>query len=261
MLAQSFLLLLIRHGQQCYSLTSSVGLKKNWTSNKLLPGIGRRIPSKGILARPFDWENFKVTHTPLFHHTAIRTRDIDLAIKFYSLFGFQVEEKFRAGPARAAWLTSNNNNHSSFEDTKLNSSRLELIEIPSYILQETEGTRKRAMDAFQSECLLGLNHVALDVTATIAVMESEDVFADDNTSIGHRLRKYIDHVNDKSIETFGKSLRVAMKPRQQIIGKRVYEMAFLYDADGTIVELLNLIQILDHVVESGWEPWDGKGFV
>eukprot|EP00984_Skeletonema_dohrnii_P020441 scaffold9971_cov75-Skeletonema_dohrnii-CCMP3373.AAC.2 len=74
------------------------------------------------------------------HHVAVKTRNIEVAIKFYSLLGFHVETKFVAGPARAAWLLHGNpdddDNHSSVK------SRIELIEVPSYMLNEPEGTIK-----------------------------------------------------------------------------------------------------------------------
>jgi catechol 2,3-dioxygenase-like lactoylglutathione lyase family enzyme len=188
------------------------------------------------------------------HHTAIRTRDILTAIQFYSLFGFQVEAQFRSGPAKCCWLSLSNK-----YDAKI-----ELIEIPSYILNEDLGTRKRALDSFRNEQLLGLNHMALDVSEAISNLR--DSFNSTTTSSirvesnslsikSYGLSEYLVHVNQTSIEKFGKGLRIALDPRQQIIGRYVFELAFLYDADGTVLELLNLIKVLDRVVDSGWEPW------
>lgn len=68
-------------------------------------------------------------------------------------------------------------------------------------------------------------------------------------------------LNSTSFEHFGKSLRVAVKPRQQIIGGSVYELGFIYDADGALVEFLHKQTDLEQDVDSGWEVWDGKGFV
>lgn len=86
------------------------------------------------------------------HHTAVKTRNITVAIQFYSLLGFEVEARFRTGPARAAWLTQASN------------SRLELIEVPSYLLDEPEGMKRRALNLVERQELLGWNHLALDVT-------------------------------------------------------------------------------------------------
>lgn len=86
------------------------------------------------------------------HHTAIKTRNITLAIEFYSLLGFQVSTKFRAGPARAAWLEQPSSAGSS------SPYRLELIEVPSYMLNEPEGMKRRAIDLMQRQDLLGVSH-------------------------------------------------------------------------------------------------------
>lgn len=175
----------------------------------------------------------------LLHHAAMKTRNITVAIQFYGLLGFEVEARFRAGPARAAFLTQ----HGS------SSSRLELIEVPSYILQEPEGMKRRAMNLMERQELLGWNHLALDVTQAI----QEKGFS--------QLSEWMNNLNATSTATFGKSLRVALKPRQQIIGNSVYELAFVYDADGALVEFVHKQSALEQEMESGWEVWDGKGFV
>lgn len=181
----------------------------------------------------------------IMHHTAIRTRNITTAIQFYSLLGFETTAKFRAGPARAAWLEQKGEgSHGS-----RGSSRLELIEIPSYILNEPEGMKKRALDLAARQDLLGQNHFALDVTSCIEDDDELETLAD-----------WIDILNKKSIKQFGKNLRIAVEPVQRLIGKSVYELAFLYDADGALVELLRKQTDLKQDMSSGWEPWDGKGF-
>ena len=181
----------------------------------------------------------------IMHHTAIRTRNITTAIQFYSLLGFETTAKFRAGPARAAWLEQRG------EESKgsRRNSRLELIEIPAYILNEPEGTKKRALDLAARQDLLGQNHFALDVTSAIEEHDELETLAD-----------WIEILNKKSINQFGKSLRIAVEPVQRLIGKSVYELAFLYDADGALVELLRKQTDLKQDMSSGWEPWDGKGF-
>ena len=37
------------------------------------------------------------TMTAFHHHVALKTRNITNAIQFYSMFGFEVHHKFRAG--------------------------------------------------------------------------------------------------------------------------------------------------------------------
>ena len=63
----------------------------------------------------------------------------------------------------------------------------------------------------------------------------------------YQLQEWLDDLNALLMNKFGKSLRVA---------------SFLYDADGTLVELLNHSATLEHDVKmDGWELWDGQGFV
>lgn len=181
------------------------------------------------------------TETPLFlHHAAIRTRNITTAIQFYSLLGFDVDCRFRAGPARAAWLTLSSSGPQA---------RLELIEVPSYILNEPPGMRRRAPNLMENQSELGYNHMAVDVTHRIRDLQLDDLAA------------WMDVLNQQSLHRFGRNLRVALSPRQQMMGQYVYELAFIYDADGSLVEFLHQQGTVNQSITSGWEPWDGQGFV
>lgn len=180
------------------------------------------------------------TSPPLIsHHVAVKTRNITVSIQFYSLFGFEVDTRFRAGPARAAWLTQ--------PDSP--SSRIEVIEVPSHLLNEPEGMKRRAMNLMERQELLGWNHLALDVTDSLR----EKGFT--------QLSELMQDLNATSVEQFGRGLRVALEPRQQIIGKHVYELAFLFDADGALIEFVHKQSDVEQEVASGWEAWNGKGFV
>jgi hypothetical protein len=218
----------------------------------MLPASTCAFQSSLINTRSLRRTTFlQATEYPLYHHhTCIRTRNIEVAVKFYSLFGYKIETKFRAGPARAAWLTT-----SSGQSKKGHSdaaARLEIIEVPSYVLDEEEGTIKRALDLIKHESLLGLNHFALDVTPHIESLQKEEYYG---------LDQFLEDINEISKEKFGKTLRVALYPRQQVIGNQVFELCFIYDADGCVVELVRFIKDLDQNIQSGWEPWDGSGFV
>mmetsp|Transcript_3637 Transcript_3637/g.7583 ORF Transcript_3637/g.7583 Transcript_3637/m.7583 type:complete len:261 (-) Transcript_3637:418-1200(-) len=184
------------------------------------------------------------------HHTALKTRNITNAIQFYSLLGFSVQHKFRAGPARAAWL----------QLASSPSSRLEVIEVPGYMLQEEPGMRKRALDLMKRPELLGFNHLALDVTDQVKCGNSTS-----NTTTGTfadgTLLGYMKDLNATSWQRFNRTLRVALQPKQQLIGNEVYELGFIYDADGCLVEFLHKQSQLSQDIDSGWDPWDGSGFV
>lgn len=148
------------------------------------------------------------------------------------------------------------------------------------MLNEPEGKIKRALDLTKREELLGLNHFCLDVThcipkpsnisgdeslisnidATTTTVVSKEDGSSSSCSL-YNLQEWLDDLNQLSISTFGKSMRVALQPTKRIIGRDVYEMAFIYDADGTLVELLNWSGRLEQEVGDGWEPWNGEGFV
>jgi hypothetical protein len=204
--------------------------------------------------------------TTTLHHSAISTRNITLAMQFYSLFGFEPTEKFRAGPAKVAWLEQRQpptpgaegdgppqgtaGPSSSSPPPPLQRPRiLELIEIPPHILKEPEGKRKRALNLYERPDLLGHNHIALDVTQS-----ARDLGCPQN------LTAWMDLLNGESVRRFGRTLNVAIQPTQQILGNAVYWLAFLYDADGALVELLCKAVDLPQQLDSGWDPTEWQGF-
>ena len=222
--------------------------------------------------------------------------------------------KFRAGPAKAAWLQprpqqpqrrrrrrrqdDSTTNEEEEEDGPLGGSSsssmsssisssssnflLELIEIPSFLLEEEEEsnlpptarptTPKKAPDLLKHATVLGLNHIALDVTSSIrqSLEESKKKNGDASsgkdgeaaavvgggggTKKGGLLSAWLEELNQQSVDRFGKTLRVAVKPYQTMIGNGVYELAFLYDADGTLIELLFKQTELPQDIGSGWDP-------
>lgn len=204
-------------------LALHVGALAGLTSNS--QAFTPHVPSR----QRYPVSSLKMFGTTPFHHMAIKTRDIELAIKFYSLLDFDVETKFLAGNVRAAWLQQ-----------KDQGVRIELIEVPSSILSEPEGARRRAPDLMQRPDLLGLNHYAIDVTASMKRKGMK------------RLQEWIDQLNDRSKEKFGKTLRIAVEPREQMIGQYLYQLAFIYDADGAIIELLYEQRRFKQEMISGW---------
>jgi hypothetical protein len=124
------------------------------------------------------------------------------------------------------------------------------------MLREQAGvSRQQAPNLMMRQDVLGYNHMALDVTSQI------ETFSSINKTFVPSLSSWMNRLNEQSVDRFGKKLRVALSPRQQLIGRSVYELAFLYDADGCLLELLYKLSELNQDVDSGWEPWDGKGFV
>ena len=200
----------------------------------------------------------------LIHHTAVKTRNITTAIQFYSLLGFQPIAKFKAGPARAAWLQQEQQTPSLASATKNTTiapssssiSRIELIEVPPWILQEPEGMKRRAIDLFENQAYLGHNHLALDVTSCIE--ENKEELESSPRNHTFLLSAWMDTLNEKSLRLFRKTLRVALEAEQFMVGNVVYERAFIYDADGALIELLHKAAELPQSIDptSGWEIYD-----
>lgn len=75
------------------------------------------------------------------------------------------------------------------------------------------------------------------------------------------LGEWLADLEGESKEMFGKTLRIAMGPTTRTIGKNVYDLAFLYDADGALVELLNHVTTRSKATESGWEQLSDEDFM
>jgi catechol 2,3-dioxygenase-like lactoylglutathione lyase family enzyme len=240
------------------------------------------------------------------HHAALQVANMTRSLMFYSsLLGLDVLCRFRAGPAKAVWLgTLPNTNGTNSQDSIVSSDlssfllgmRLELIEIPPWMLTipptEQEGSESstprhrvvRAMDVVSRPTFVGAHHIALDVTAQVQAVLSQQnntqSAASDRTNsstfpgstssasnLPSPLTKWLSVLNATSVEKFGKSLRMAVPPRQQLIGRQVYELAFAYDPDGVCVEFISLQANLAPLESKGaeeadgWTPWDGTGFL
>lgn len=159
----------------------------------------------------------------------MRCADISASCRFYSLLGYTVERRFRSGAARAAWL-----------GTAAGSSRLELIEVPSY------SPSCRAVDLDADREILGLHHLAIDVTAQCA-NEAEAEAGGDSGLTG-----WLQGLNARSEATFKRSVKLVRPPYQLMAGNEVFEVAFVRDPSGALVELLNLQRVLDRPHEDEW---------
>ena len=132
------------------------------------------------------------------HHVSIRTADIFQAIAFYEQLGFSVCERFQTGYTLACWMEGLGG-------------RIELLQIPE---------PKPAPDAFGDEHYVGYYHLSFDVSQ----------LTDDLT---HWLNQLRDRLSTQSQE-----LKVLLEPTQQMISDRVYEVAFIADADQLPIEFL-----------------------
>jgi catechol 2,3-dioxygenase-like lactoylglutathione lyase family enzyme len=142
------------------------------------------------------------------HHASIRTADIHQAIAFYEQLGFTVNERFTTGYTLACWMTGLGG-------------RIELIQIPE---------PKPAPDSFHDEHYVGYYHLSFDLTNSTADLSS-----------------WLTQLEEK-IETLRVSepdklapLKVLLQPEQQMIGDRIYEVAFIADIDGLPLEFIRII--------------------
>jgi catechol 2,3-dioxygenase-like lactoylglutathione lyase family enzyme len=142
------------------------------------------------------------------HHASIRTANIHQAIAFYEQLGFTVNERFTTGYTLACWMTGLGG-------------RIELIQIPE---------PKPAPDSFHDEHYVGYYHLSFDLTNSTSDLSS-----------------WLTELEQK-IETLRASepdsivpLKILLQPEQQMIGDRVYEVAFIADIDGLPLEFIRII--------------------
>lgn len=142
------------------------------------------------------------------HHASIRTADIHRAIAFYEQLGFTVCERFTAGITLACWMEGL-------------SGRIELIQIPE---------PKPAADAFGDEHYVGYYHLSFDLTERVS-----------------DLPRWLESLQQKLAEASSQNpdqfqpLKILLEPTQQIIGDRVYEVAFIADTDGLPLEFIRVL--------------------
>lgn len=143
----------------------------------------------------------------MLHHASIRTADIHQAIAFYEQLGFTVKERFTTGYTLACWLTGLGG-------------RIELIQIPE---------PKPAADAFNDEHYVGYYHLSFDLTNLTTDLSSWLKDLEQKMAIALE--------NNPEVSP----LKVLLKPEQQMIGDRVYEVAFIADIDGLPLEFIRVL--------------------
>jgi catechol 2,3-dioxygenase-like lactoylglutathione lyase family enzyme len=142
------------------------------------------------------------------HHASIRTANIHRAIAFYELLGFVIEERFTTGYTLACWLTGLNG-------------RIELIQIPQ---------PKPAPDTFSDEHYVGYYHLSFDITESV-----------------NNLPDWLENLTKKFQQAYQEDsnlyqpLTILLKPQQQMIGDRVYEVTFIADIDGLPLEFIRVL--------------------
>jgi catechol 2,3-dioxygenase-like lactoylglutathione lyase family enzyme len=146
------------------------------------------------------------------HHASIRTANIHRAIAFYEQLGFTVLERFTTGYTLACWMEGLNG-------------RIELIQIPE---------PKPAPDAFADEHYVGYYHLSFDITDISQNLVNWLMDLKERFAISQQNQPEMVH-----------PLKVLLEPTQQQIGKNIYEVAFIADADGLPLEFIRLLTTLE----------------
>ena len=142
------------------------------------------------------------------HHASIRTANIRRAIAFYEQLEFSVCERFTTGYTLACWMEGLGG-------------RIELIQIPE---------PHPAPDAFEDEHYVGYYHLSFDITDITAELPRW------LTALKERFALAQEEQPDQY-----QPLKVLLEPTQQQIGDRVYEVAFIADADGLPLEFIRVL--------------------
>lgn len=146
----------------------------------------------------------------MMHHASIRTANIHQAIAFYEKLGFTVRERFTTGYTLACWLEGLGG-------------RIELIQIPE---------PKPPADPFGDEHYVGYYHLSFDLTE----------LTPDLPSWLQAIEKSFAEAASADPQQF-QPLKILLQPSQQIIGDRVYEVAFIADRDGLPLEFIRVLAI------------------
>lgn len=142
------------------------------------------------------------------HHASIRTANIHRAIAFYEQLGFSVCDRFTAGITLACWMEGLGG-------------RIELIQIPE---------PKPAPDAFGDEHYVGYYHLSFDLTES-----AEDL----PTWLNDLQAKFAKAAQNHPEQI--EPLKILLEPTQQMIGDRIYEVAFIADSDRLPLEFLRVL--------------------
>lgn len=140
------------------------------------------------------------------HHASIRTADIFRAIAFYERLGFRVCERFTAGITLGCWMEGLGG-------------RIELLQVPQ---------PRAAADAFGDEHYTGYYHLSFDLTERVE-------------SLPDWLENLQRDFAQAAAAGQGEALTVLLEPTQQMIGDRIYEVAFIADSDGLPLEFIRVL--------------------
>lgn len=109
--------------------------------------------------------------------------------------------------------------------------KLELLEMQSPPDDVENNGYKSAIEEFATAAassMGNIGHISMDVSRACT-----------------DLTRFLNTVQKESIERFHVGMRVLERPREMQIGGLLTELAFVSDADGTILELMRFIRTID----------------
>ncbi|CAB1106239.1 unnamed protein product [Ectocarpus sp. CCAP 1310/34] len=98
----------------------------------------------------------------------------------------------------------------------------------------------KAVDLAADMRTTGLNHMAFDVGPAI---EAEGLDG---------MKGFLSELNRQSEDAFGMSVRLVVSPYEQRIGQEIFDLAFVMDADGVLLELVHKKDTLDIDMPQAW---------
>merc|ERR1712146_252475 len=174
----------------------------------------------------------------------IRTNNIDRSISFYSVLGFYPIAKYTVKFQRSVWLRLASYDHENENKQEENNPRnktkkalspfvIELIQIPDPPL-----ARSKVLNLVdeKNENIIGINRFCIDVTDIIR--NRIDLFP-------HGLSDWLEAVNKKSQENFGKKIKILEEPFQQMIYRQIIETCYISDDSGVIIEIMNRLRFIN----------------
>ena len=144
------------------------------------------------------------------HHVSIRTSNIHKAITFYEILGFTIQNRFTTGYTLACWMQGLGG-------------RIELIEIPE---------PRVAPNIFQDNHYVGYYHISFDLTHHTSDLSTWL----DELRINFCKYEY----SENNLNNFSFPI-ILLEPQKQIIGDKLYEIAFIQDPDRLPLEFIRTL--------------------
>lgn len=143
------------------------------------------------------------------HHVSIRTANIQKAIAFYEVLGFTIENRFVIDYTLACWMEGLGG-------------RIELIEIPE---------PKATQNIFEDNHYTGYYHISFNLTH----------YTSDLSIWLDQLKINFSQYAQENLDNCSYPI-ILLEPHKQVIGDKLYEIAFIQDQDGLPLEFIRILE-------------------